>query len=81
MLEAARKIRNDLYIIAELFTQSEEKDNFFVNKLGITSLIRGISLVYLIFLTNIHITSEAQAAHDCHEQGRLVYFYGESVDL
>lgn len=31
--------------------------------------------------TNMHITSEAQAAHDCHEQGRLVYFYGESVDL
>jgi glycogen debranching enzyme len=40
MIDAARRVRPDLYVTAELFTGSAELDAHYAAKLGINALVR-----------------------------------------
>ena len=80
LLDAAREVNPNLYLVAELFTSSEGRDNYYVNRLGINSLIRGIKICsphstpYPPISTIFPI--EAMFASYPRELGRLVFKYG-----
>ena len=41
MLNVARQVRPKLYVVADLVTNSDEEENYFVNRLRINSVIKG----------------------------------------
>ena len=47
LLNVARQVRPELYVVANLVTNSEEKENCFINRLRINSVIKGELHAYL----------------------------------
>ena len=59
MLDAARSVNPNLYVVAELFSGSEELDILYVEKLGISSLIREA----------MQANSVSELSRLCHKHG------------
>ena len=58
MLNVARQVRPKLYVVADLVTNSDEEENYFVNRLRINSVIKGelYAQVYdVVFISTIYV--------------------------
>lgn len=55
LLNVARQVRPDLYVVAELYTSSQKEEDYFVSHLGINSLIK--SVFFCLFNVTVSVVT------------------------
>ena len=55
LLNVARQVRPDLYVVAELYTSSQKEEDYFFRHLGINSLIK--SVFFCLFNVTVSVVT------------------------